>query len=188
MTSDGARDVLHLRVAQAGVADVHPHRFRHTFAHRWLAGGGQERDLRMLAGWRIEDMLSRYAASTAVERAHEAHRLSAREIVRDPVQTFWTTTGDRSRSPHQALDDEEIRPRTRSRGELGVVSSGAPSSELRAPTGSPSDTSDPNPVAPSDGPVVRRYELMHGPTMWSRIIAELGPVDRLAGPAAACAR
>ena len=34
MTPDGARDVLHTCAAQAGVADVHPHRFRHTFAHR----------------------------------------------------------------------------------------------------------------------------------------------------------
>jgi site-specific recombinase XerD len=72
MTTDGAREVLNVRSAQAGLEGVHPHRFRHTFAHRWLAGGGQERDLMMLAGWRSDDMLSRYAASTAVQRARGA--------------------------------------------------------------------------------------------------------------------
>ncbi|MGY1636809.1 tyrosine-type recombinase/integrase [Geodermatophilus sp. SYSU D00742] len=39
MTSDGARDVPHARAAQAGVPDVHPHRFRQAFAHRRLSLG-----------------------------------------------------------------------------------------------------------------------------------------------------
>jgi site-specific recombinase XerD len=85
MTPDGARDVLNAHAAQAGVADVQPHRFRHTLAHRWLASGGQERNLMMLAGWRSDDVLSRYAASTAVERAHDAHRRLGWEIGCDPV-------------------------------------------------------------------------------------------------------
>lgn len=74
MSADGVRWRLEGIGEAAGVPDVHPHAFRHTFAHRWLAEGGQERDLMQLAGWRSDAMLSVYARSTAVERARGAHR------------------------------------------------------------------------------------------------------------------
>ncbi|WP_066886016.1 tyrosine-type recombinase/integrase [Carbonactinospora thermoautotrophica] len=49
--------------------NVHPHRFRHTFADRWLARGGSEQDLMEIAGWRTHDMLRRYTAANRRERA-----------------------------------------------------------------------------------------------------------------------
>lgn len=77
MSPDGVRWRLEVLGRAAGVENLHPHALRHTFAHRWLANGGQERDLMHLAGWRSDAMLQVYARSTAVERAHDAHRKAA---------------------------------------------------------------------------------------------------------------
>lgn len=59
MTDSGLRQVLDRRAADAGIEHLHPHLFRHTFAHRWLAAGGQETDLMRLAGWRSREMVAR---------------------------------------------------------------------------------------------------------------------------------
>jgi site-specific recombinase XerD len=74
MTRWGVSQMLDRRAERAGVDHVHPHQFRHTFAHQWLADGGQETDLMRLTGWSSRSMLSRYAASAADARAAESYR------------------------------------------------------------------------------------------------------------------
>lgn len=75
LSGDGARELLRTRARQAGLEGrMHPHRFRHTFAHDFLLAGGQERDLKRLAGWTSDVMLERYGQSAADVRARQASK------------------------------------------------------------------------------------------------------------------
>jgi site-specific recombinase XerD len=74
MTPRGVSERLVIHARSAGIGHIHPHMFRHTFAHRWLSKGGQEGDLMQLGGWRSAEIMRRYGASAAVERAQDAHR------------------------------------------------------------------------------------------------------------------
>jgi site-specific recombinase XerD len=69
MTGNGIGQMLRRRGRDAGVSDVHAHRFRHTMAHEWQMEGGNEGALMVVAGWSSRSMLDRYGKSAAQKRA-----------------------------------------------------------------------------------------------------------------------
>jgi site-specific recombinase XerD len=78
---DALHKSLGYRASLAGIEGFHPHRLRHTAAHRWLAAGGSEGGLMAVAGWTRPDMLLRYTQAQASERAAaEARGLNLGEL------------------------------------------------------------------------------------------------------------
>jgi len=73
-TDTGIRQMLERRGKQAGVQNANPHRFRHTFADKWLELGGNVDDLMNVAGWRSITMPLKYARGRGIARAAAAHQ------------------------------------------------------------------------------------------------------------------
>lgn len=74
LTSWGIAQAVDRRAKQAGVEHANLHRFRHTAAHQWFSQEGSENGAMQNFGWRSRQMLGRYGASAAAERAREEHR------------------------------------------------------------------------------------------------------------------
>jgi site-specific recombinase XerD len=75
LTETGIAQLLQRRGREAGLEGrLHPHLFRHTWAHQQLAAGMQETDVMRIAGWKSRQMVARYGASAGHERAIAAYR------------------------------------------------------------------------------------------------------------------
>lgn len=74
LTVSGIAQMLERRSDQAGIEKIHPHQLRHTSAHHWADGGGNDGDAMALFGWKSADMPRRYGRSAQVDRAQRASR------------------------------------------------------------------------------------------------------------------
>src|SRR5690606_24319247 len=63
MTGSGIYRMVARRAEQAGIGHLHPHQLRHTFAHLYLANGGNEGNLMQVTGWKSRSMVDRYGKS-----------------------------------------------------------------------------------------------------------------------------
>jgi len=74
MTGSGVYQMLRDRAKEAGIGHVHPHMFRHYFAHTMKVEGAQDEDIMRLGGWKSREMLAKYGKASADERARQVHR------------------------------------------------------------------------------------------------------------------
>ena len=67
VTPDRVRKMLLYYGKKANIANLHPHRFRHTFGLHFLRHGGDTLTLRMLLGHTTLQMVSRYVQLAAID-------------------------------------------------------------------------------------------------------------------------
>lgn len=77
LTDSGITQILRRRCKDAGLEQLHPHQLRHTAAHHAAKSGLGDSDMMRVFGWRSRQMLNRYGASAADERARDAYKALA---------------------------------------------------------------------------------------------------------------
>lgn len=73
LTTSGIRQMIERRARAAGVADVHPHRFRRTFADGFLESGGSLDELMAIGGWSDYNSVKPYLDGRAREPGRAPH-------------------------------------------------------------------------------------------------------------------
>ncbi len=74
LSDSGVAQMLNRRADQAEVPRLHPHVFRHSWAHELKRAGASEGDLMALGGWTTSAMVHRYGKSAAIARAQDTGR------------------------------------------------------------------------------------------------------------------
>ena len=69
----GILQMVARRGEAAGLPGLHPHRFRHSFAHNLKAANVPTEEVMMLGGWRDPGTVARYGRGAAAERAIAAY-------------------------------------------------------------------------------------------------------------------
>lgn len=73
LNKSGVQQMLRRRGREAGVENVHAHRFRRTSATLYLDAGGSETGAMYNYGWKRPEMVRHYTKATARERARREH-------------------------------------------------------------------------------------------------------------------
>jgi site-specific recombinase XerD len=66
--------ILEARAREAGIAHIHPHQLRHTWADAVKLQGMESADIKRLGGWRSDRSLERYGRSNADARARANYK------------------------------------------------------------------------------------------------------------------
>ncbi|MFE6388374.1 tyrosine-type recombinase/integrase [Nocardiopsis dassonvillei] len=75
LTTNAVRIMVEDYGKRLGICGLHPHSFRHTWAHNMLAAGATVLDVQVLGGWNSpKQVLERYGIAGKRERAIAAHR------------------------------------------------------------------------------------------------------------------